>query len=98
MKSTIDPAGRVVVPKALREAAGLAPGTPLEIRIVGGHLEISPAPVPVKLERHGRLLVAVPQRQQPPLTAADVEAVAEALREQRGQTKRRGRGRGSHAP
>jgi bifunctional DNA-binding transcriptional regulator/antitoxin component of YhaV-PrlF toxin-antitoxin module len=86
------------VPKALREAAGLASGTPLEIRVVGGHLEIAPAPVPVKLERRGKLLVAVPQRQQPPLTAAAVEAVTEALRAQRGQAKRRGRGSSSHAP
>lgn len=98
MKYTIDRAGRIVVPKALREAVGLAPGTPLEIRVVGGRLEIAPAPVPVKLERRGKLLVAVPQRQQPPLTAAAVDAMIDALRQERGQAKRHGRGKSSHAP
>ncbi len=50
------------------------------------------------LGSRGKLLVAVPRRQQPPLAAAAVEAVTEALREQRGQTRRRGRGRSSQAP
>src|SRR3989304_3100937 len=75
MKSTIDRAGRIVVPKSIRDAARLTPGTPLDIRVVGGHLEIEPVPVPVKLERRGKLLVAVPQTKQPPLTASEVGAV-----------------------
>lgn len=88
MKTTIDHSGRIVVPKAIREAAGLPPGTLLEIRIVGCHLEIEPAPVPVKLEHRGKLLVAVPQRPQPLLTAEEVEAVTTKLREERGRPER----------
>jgi AbrB family looped-hinge helix DNA binding protein len=88
MKATIDHSGRIVVPKAIREAAGLTPGALLEIRIVGCHLEIEPAPVPVKLEHRGKLLVAVPRRPQPPLTAEEVEAVTTRLREERGRPER----------
>lgn len=84
MKSTIDGAGRVVIPKALREAAGLTPGASLEIRLVEGHLEIEPAPVSVKLERRGKLLVAVPREPLPPLTAKDVKSVMSAIRKERG--------------
>jgi AbrB family looped-hinge helix DNA binding protein len=38
---SIDSAGRVVVPKRLRDALGLSPDTPLEIDVVGDHLELS---------------------------------------------------------
>lgn len=95
MKSTIDPAGRIVVPKPIREAAGLAPGTPLEIRLVQGHVEIEPSAAPVKLERRGKLLVAVPQDRRPPLTAAVVESVTGRLRRERGEFGQHGRGKGS---
>jgi len=42
----------------------------------------------LKLEHRGKLLVAVPQRPQPPLTAEEVEAVATRLREERGRPER----------
>lgn len=83
MKTTIDHAGRVVVPKAIRKAVGLSPGTPLEIRVVGSHIEIEPAPLQVQLKRRGKLLVAVPQQDAPPLTAEEVEATREALSQER---------------
>src|SRR3990172_5538811 len=94
MKSTIDRAGRIVVPKSIRDAARLTPGTPLDIRVIGGHLEIEPVPVPVKLERRGKLLVAVPQTKQPPLTASEVEAASVAPREGRGRPAGRRAGGG----
>jgi AbrB family looped-hinge helix DNA binding protein len=40
MRVSIDRAGRVVVPKPLREQLGLSPDTPLEIEAVDGHLEL----------------------------------------------------------
>lgn len=40
MRTTIDAAGRLVVPKPLREELGFSPGTMLEVRAVDGHLEV----------------------------------------------------------
>lgn len=40
MRTTIDAAGRLVVPKPLREQLGFAPGTELEVEAVDGHLEV----------------------------------------------------------
>lgn len=41
MRTTIDMAGRLVVPKPLREELGFGPGTELEMRAVDGHLEVA---------------------------------------------------------
>ena len=86
MKTTIDRFGRLVVPKAVREAAGIAPGTELEIRSTNGRIEIEPFPLPVRLVKRGRLTVAVPARPVPPLTPDVVKATLAELR-------RRGSGR-----
>ena len=48
MKATIDAAGRIVVPKPLRQALGLKPGQPLDIRAGDGRLEIEIAPTPMQ--------------------------------------------------
>lgn len=85
MKTTIDQAGRIVVPKAIREAVGLAPGTPLEIRIVGSHIELELAPLQVQLKRRGKLLVAIPRQDLSALTVEEVEATREALSRERGE-------------
>ena len=58
MKSTIDRAGRVVIPKAIREAAGLKPGAPLKIAYRGGRVEIERDSPKVRLVRKGTVLVA----------------------------------------
>jgi len=50
MKATIDAAGRIVVPKPLRQSLGLKPRQPLEIRAGDGHLEIEIAPTPMQLQ------------------------------------------------
>jgi AbrB family looped-hinge helix DNA binding protein len=83
MRTTIDRAGRVVVPKVLRRVARLKPGTELEIRVVEGRIEMQPLPAKVKLVRRGGLLVAIPSGGVERLKAADVEAVTQALRERR---------------
>ena len=60
MKTTIDRAGRVVIPAALRERASLTPGSELEVTLdeFGIRLErLAPRPRLVKV---GRRLVARP--------------------------------------
>ncbi len=83
MKTGIDRAGRLVIPKEIRREAGLKPGTPLEVRWRGGRIEIEVAPLPIKLVKRGRLLVAVPERDVEPLTAEAVEKTRKALRQER---------------
>ena len=68
MKTAIDRAGRLVVPKALRDELGLQPGRKLEIRVHDGALVIEPLPTRVKLVRCGKRMVAVPAVRLPPLT------------------------------
>ena len=80
MKTSIDGAGRVVVPKALRDALDLRPGTPLEIEQVDGRLVLEPQPVPMRLVRRGKGLVAVAEKPLPRLTAARVRSALEAGR------------------
>ena len=80
MKSAIDAAGRIVIPKEVRRQAGLKPGMPLHIRFNNGRIEIEPAPLPVRLVRRGRLLTARPLASTPPLTADDVEETRRSLR------------------
>ncbi len=58
MRSTIDSAGRVVIPKAIRDAAGLKPGSPLKIEFRDGRVEIERKSPKVQLVRKGTLLVA----------------------------------------
>ncbi len=46
MRTTIDAASRIVVPKRLREELGLSPGTELELEARDGALEVSVPPAP----------------------------------------------------
>lgn len=83
MKTTIDGAGRVVVPKEIRVRAGLRPKMQIEVRCRDGRIEIEPVPLPVKIERKGHLLVAKPQGKRERLAAETVERTREALRGER---------------
>jgi AbrB family looped-hinge helix DNA binding protein len=78
MHVSIDSAGRVVVPKALREELGLAPGTPLEIEVVDWHLELSAHHEPAKLEEgpNGPSIAATGT----PITDEGVRRTLEAVR------------------
>jgi AbrB family looped-hinge helix DNA binding protein len=80
MKTTMDRAGRLVVPKAIRREARIEPGAELDIRVRDGRIEIEPAPLEVRLVKRGRLTVAVPSRPVPPLTAQEVAATVASLR------------------
>jgi len=91
MKTTIDAAGRVVIPKALRDAARLEAGTELEAKLVGDAIELRPRHLAVRLERRGEFLVAVPEEDLP--AALDRDAVEDTRR--RVRTEREARSSGS---
>lgn len=84
MVTTMDAAGRLVIPSEIRREASLEPGTPLEVRWRDGVIEIEPQPLAVRLERKGRLLVAVPARKVARLRTATVERTRRATRSSRG--------------
>lgn len=80
MKTTIDAAGRVVVPKALRDRVGLVAGQEIEITERDGRLEIEPASATIRLERVDGHLVAVSDDVVPPLSDDVVRATLERVR------------------
>jgi AbrB family looped-hinge helix DNA binding protein len=83
MKTTVDKAGRVVIPKKIREQARLVPGMQLDVRHHDGVIEIEPSPVEVKLVRKGRFFVLVPQGVVPPITDEDVEGIRQETEDER---------------
>ena len=54
MKTTIDSAGRLVIPKEIRQQTGIRAGMSLDVHVKEGKIEIEPAPINIKLERRGR--------------------------------------------
>jgi AbrB family looped-hinge helix DNA binding protein len=84
MKSTIDQAGRLVIPRELRRAAGLEPGMPLEVRLEGGAVIIEPSPLPVTLERRSGFVIARASAPVPKLKEQTVRETRERLRSERG--------------
>jgi AbrB family looped-hinge helix DNA binding protein len=80
MVTTIDKAGRVVIPAAVRERVGLRPGARLEISVdeFGIRLE-QRAPGP-RLVRVGRRLVARPSVKPESRPVVDVAALVEEER------------------
>jgi AbrB family looped-hinge helix DNA binding protein len=80
MQTTIDTAGRVVIPKDLRDRLGLTGGRILEIREQEGRIEIEPAAVAMSLEERAGGPVAVPAEGLPPLTDEIVRATLERTR------------------
>jgi len=80
MKTTIDKAGRVVIPACVRARAGLTPGTELDVIIEDSSIRLvhfAPGP---RLERVGRRLVARPQVAARKLPKVDVAKLIEEER------------------
>jgi AbrB family looped-hinge helix DNA binding protein len=68
MHATIDKAGRLVLPKALRDQVGLRPGE-VNVFVDGTGLRVEPIAADALEERDGRLVVA------PSGTGIDAETV-----------------------
>jgi AbrB family looped-hinge helix DNA binding protein len=80
MTATIDAAGRIVVPKALRDALGLKAGMRLQLTEHDGALLVQPAPVSKRLVRRGKGVAIEADEPLGPLSASDVRAVLESGR------------------
>jgi AbrB family looped-hinge helix DNA binding protein len=80
MKSTIDGAGRVVIPKALRQRLGLKGGETVDIRERDGKIEIEPTATAMSLVEREGTPVAVPAEALPPLTDEIVRATLDSTR------------------
>ena len=57
MRTSMDKAGRLVLPKALREQAGLVPGE-VEVTLDGTALRVEPADTATLVDREGHLFLA----------------------------------------
>lgn len=80
MRSAIDSAGRVVIPKPLRVRLGLEQGQVVEIRERDGRIEIEPAATPMSLASRAGGRVAVADGEMPPLTDELVRATIDQTR------------------
>lgn len=74
MKTTIDKAGRVVIPAALRDRAGLAAGTEIEVTLEDSVLRLERVAMGPRLVKIGRRLVARPSA--PPAARPDIDVGA----------------------
>lgn len=86
MTTTIDSAGRIVIPESLRHLAGLVPGSEIEISLRDGHLEIAPL-AEMTIEQRGRFLVAVAPPGTPTMALGALEAFIVAQRERRAEAE-----------
>lgn len=80
MRTTIDAAGRIVVPKAMRDELGLSGGQELEITTRDGRLEVDIPPVTMRLVERDGVTSAVPSEPLPTLTASQVRETLERTR------------------
>ena len=80
METTIDRAGSLVIPKALRKSIGLVDGGRVEVIESDGSLVISPKPVAKRLVERGGVVVCVPDEPVPTLMAEAVRDLLESSR------------------
>lgn len=77
MRTTIDKAGRVVIPAALRERAGFSPGSELEVTEDSGGIRIERVAAGPRLVKISGRLVARPTVSADRRPAVDIAAVVE---------------------
>ena len=80
MKVTIDKAGRVVIPAAVRERAGLTPGTELEIVVDDVSIRLIRSVPGPELVRRGQRWIVRPTVDAAALPDIDVAALIEEER------------------
>jgi AbrB family looped-hinge helix DNA binding protein len=80
MRTTIDRAGRIVIPRAIRETLGLRGGETVEVIERDGHIEIDLPVSDIRLEQRGRGLVAVSDEQFPRLSQELIRETLERTR------------------
>lgn len=80
LRTTIDAAGRIVLPKAVRDKLGLGAGAELEVTVVDRRIELDVPDTPRRLEEHEHAVVAVADREMPGLTTDAVRDTLERLR------------------
>ena len=80
MRTTIDKAGRVVIPAAVRERAGLAPGSELEITTDDTGIRLERVAASPRLVRVGPRLVARPTAPRETRPKVDVAALVDEER------------------
>ena len=80
MKATIDKAGRLVIPAAVRDRAGLRPGTEVEVFVddIAIHL-VRTGPEPTLVHR-GRRIIAQPTAKREDLPEVDLASMIEEER------------------
>jgi AbrB family looped-hinge helix DNA binding protein len=80
MKTTIDKAGRVVIPAAVRERAGFTPGSEIEIAEDDGGVRLTRIAAGPRLVKVGRRLVARPTVAASERPTIDIAALVEEER------------------
>ena len=84
MKATVDKAGRVVIPKSIRERNRLVPGTEIEILDFGDHIELilpDDRPRAVLKKKNGKLVISAESGRRE--TMEETLALIDELRESR---------------
>jgi AbrB family looped-hinge helix DNA binding protein len=80
MRTTIDEAGRIVVPKPMRDELGLRGGDALEITVRDRVIEIDVPLTPIHIEERSGVRVGVPDEDLPVLTNEEVRGTLERTR------------------
>lgn len=82
-KTTIDKAGRVVIPAGIHNRAHLKPGTPLEVVFEDGSVRLRRRVPGPRLVRLGKILIAEPTVDPKDLLHIDVAKLIEEERDRR---------------
>ena len=81
MKITMDSAGRIVIPKSIRERSKLQAGSVMEISYRDGAIRLEPVSLEVHLVQEGGVLVARPAEEVTPLKSEQVNQTLDAIRD-----------------